>query len=382
MNRLKVLLKNNKLFFYLYRFTFNIIFNLLKLFVKVHDNVILFNCYGGQKFDDSTRAIYEYMIHNKKYENYKIYWSFDEPNKFILEKGEKVRNNSIKYFIVALQSKYWITNSGIERGLKFKNKKTIYINTWHGTPLKKIGRDQNNDLCRFETTKPDVMYAQSNYDIKTISKALGIEKNKFALVGLPRNDELFNVSENEIEKIKDKLKIPKDKKVILYAPTFREYNRDKDGCIIAPPVDINKWKDKLSNKYIVLFRAHYEINKVIGIENDGFIFNYSDYDSINELLKISDILISDYSSIMIDYSILGRPIYCYAYDYEEYEKNRGLYIDIKNELPNGICITEDELLEQIINCDIETQKEKTIKFAKKFIQNSGNATKYIDQIIK
>ena len=144
----------------------------------------------------------------------------------------------------------------------------------------------------------------------------------------------------EISKIREKLNIPKNRKVILYAPTFRKYNRDKNGCILAPPININKWKEKLSDKYIVLFRAHYEVNSVLGIKNDEFIYNVSDYKNLNELMKISDILITDYSSLIYDYSILKRPIYSYAYDYEEYAEKRGFYIDIENDLPNGICLKE------------------------------------------
>ena len=107
----------------------------------------------------------------------------------------------------------------------------------------------------------------------------------------------------------------------------------------------------------------------------------SDYENLNELMKISDILISDYSSIMFDYSILKRPIFSYAYDYEEYKSKRGMYIDIKTELPNGICENEDELLEKIINCNFEEEKIKTEKFSKKYIQNNGEARKYIDELI-
>ena len=98
-------------------------------------------------------------------------------------------------------------------------------------------------------------------------------------------------------------------------------------------------------------------------------------------MKISDILISDYSSIIFDYSILERPIYSYAYDLDEYEEKRGIYLDLEKELPNGISKTEDELLEKIANCDFDSQKEKTKKFKKKYIENDGNARKYIDKII-
>lgn len=383
MKNIKILLKNNRCIYNIYRVFFNLIINFFKLFIKVKDNIILFNCFGGQKFDDSTKAIYEYMISNNRYDKYEIYWAFDQPENYELKRGYKLKNNSIKYFIVALKAKYWITNSGIERGLKFKNKKTIYINTWHGTTIKKLGKDQQNNLCKFETTKPNIMYAQGKYDIETLSSAFKIDKEKFVLAGLPRNDELANkISKQEEKVIKSKLNIPLNKKVIIYMPTFREYDKNKDGTYIAPPIDIKKWKEKLKDKYILLFRAHYETNKVLGIKNDEFIYNVSDYEPLNELLKISDILISDYSSVMFDYSILERPIYSFAYDYNTYLEKRGTYIDISKELPNGICKTEDELLDKIINCRYEEEIIKTRKFKEKYIEKYGNATQYIDNIIK
>ncbi len=381
-NKIKNILKQNIVIYKMYAFIFSMLFRILKIFIKVEDDIILINSFGGRKYDDSPKVIFEYMKTQGKYKKYKIYWAFHNPDKFEIEGAEKIKTDTLKYFIIALKAKYWITNSAIERGLKFKNKKTIYINTWHGSAIKKMGNDAPQKAFKFQTSECNVMYAQSDYDIKIFSKAFNIPKEKFASVGLPRNDELFKVDKKEISEIRNKLNIPQNKKVILYAPTFREYNRDKNGCIIAPPINVDKWKEKLSDEYIILFRAHYEINSILGIKNDEFIRNVSDYPNLNELMKISDILISDYSSIMIDYSILKRPIYSFAYDLETYLEKRGLYFDISKELPNGICKTEDELLEKILDCNFEEQKEKTWNFSKKYVQNDGNARKYIDNIIK
>ena len=133
------LLKNNQFFYWLYSTIMNLFLGILRIFIKVDEHVILFNSFGGKKFDDSPKAIFEYMSNEEKYKEYKFYWGIDEPEKFIIKKAIVLKNNSLKYFMTALRAKYWITNSSIERGLKFKNKKTIYINTWHGTAIKKIG---------------------------------------------------------------------------------------------------------------------------------------------------------------------------------------------------------------------------------------------------
>lgn len=379
-NKIKIILKNNNFIYKIYNNLFSSILKFIGIFIKTNDKIILFNSYGGKKYDDSPKNIYEYIKKNNKYKEYKCYWVFDEPNKFKDKDLKIIKNNSVKFFLIALKAKYWITNSSLERGLKFKKKNTIYINTWHGSTIKKLGQDMHTKVYQFNVSKPNVIYAQSKYDIKTLSKAFNYDENIFALSGLPRNDELLDIKEKEILKIKKNLNINPTKKIILYAPTFREFDYDSNGCILAPPINLEKWEKELSKDYCLLFRAHYEVNKVLNIKTNNFIFNVTNYPNLNELLKISDILISDYSSIIIDYSILERPIYAYAYDYEKYKEKRGLYINIEEEYPNGIQKTEKELIKEIKNCNFKEQKNKTKKFKEKYVEEYGNATKYIDKI--
>jgi CDP-glycerol glycerophosphotransferase len=380
MKKIKNILKNNKILYFLYHYIISFLLKLFGLFIKTDDKLILFNSFGGAKFDDSPKAIYDYIKNNPKYDDYTLVWAIDD---FSLVDGKvnTIKNNSFKYFVTALKAKYWITNSSIERGLKFKKQNTIYINTWHGSAFKLMGNDMRDKTTNYNVSKADYFYAQSMYDINVFSKAYNLSKKTLVLAGLPRNDELFNVKKAEIENIKNKLNIPLNKKVILYAPTFREYSRGSNGCVLKPPININLWEKKLSSEYIILFRAHYEVNKVLNIKDSSFIRNVTNYPTLNDLLKISDVLISDYSSIMVDYSILERPIYCYAYDYDEYNSKRGLYIDLKKELPNGICITQEELLDQIKKCEFDVQKMKTKKFKEKYVECGGNARKYVDKII-
>ena len=379
MKKIKNLLKTNRVMYTIYSILMNFVLKLLSLFIKVDDKIVLFNSFGGKKYDDSPKVIYEYMITNKKYNDFKFFWVMDNVNNYKIDRATIIKNNSIKFFITALKSKYWITNSGIERGLKFKQQKTIYINTWHGTAIKHIGKDENNKLVNFNTSKIDIMFAQSEYDKKIFSHVFDLSKDKIVITGLPRNDELVRLKNNDINSIKKKLGLSLDKKIILYAPTFREYSRDSNGCVLAPPINFKKWKKKLENNYIILFRAHYEVNKVLGIKEDGFIKNFSDYSNLNDLLKISDILISDYSSIMIDYSILERPILNYVFDYDEYSQKRGLYFDLKSKL--SCYENENELLDAICNLDILEEKKKVKKFKNEFIQEAGKAKMYIDNII-
>ena len=382
MNRLKTLLKQNRVLYLIYNYFFSFILNFIGLFVKTNNKLILFNSFGGRKYDDNPKAIYEYMKNNRKYKDYKMVWALDSYKTVEGLNIDYVKNNSLKFFITALKAKYWITNTSIERGLKFKKRNTIYVNTWHGSVIKKIGNEFSKEKRNFRVSECDYFFTQSHIDIDYFSKVGYVKKDKMVLSGYPRNDELCSVTKKEIENIKKKLNIHTNKKIIIYAPTLRDYEYDSNGNYIKPEVNIKKWKERLSNEYILLIRAHYEINKFLDIKDDDFIINVTDYPILNDLLKISDIMISDYSSIMIDYSILERPIFCFAYDYEKYMKERGTAYNLNKELPNGVTYTEDDLIKSIINCNFDEQKMKTKKFKNKHVEVCGNASTYIDKIIK
>lgn len=382
MHKIINILKTNQIIYNIYNYVFSTIIKTFGLFIKTDDKLVLFNSFGGNKFDDSPKAIYEYMKSSKKYKNYKLIWALNDPTKIKNEKINVVKNNTIKFFIIALKAKYWITNSSMERGLKFKKKKTVYIDTWHGTAIKHIGNDENNQNIKFRVSESDYMFAQSEYDRNVFSRCFEYPKEKIHLTGLPRNDELCNVQKKEIETLKEKLGLPKNKRIILYAPTYREYKRDINGCVLAPPINLKKWEEKLGEQYVLLFRAHYEVKKTMGIIENDFIKDYSNYESLNDILKITDILISDYSSIMIDYSILERPIFNYIYDYEEYVEKRGLYFDLREKLSGNCIKNEDELIEKLLTIDYKTEKQKTKKFKNEFVEVCGNASKFIDNIIK
>ncbi len=379
---MKNLLKNNKFLYKIYRKVFSFIMNFLKIFIRVNDKVILINSFAGRMYNDSPKKIFEAMIQDGYFEDYKIYWNLDNIKGVKLDGAKVVKTNTFKYFKIALKAKYWITNSSVERGLVFKNKKTIYINTWHGTPIKKMGRDISASNYKFATSKYDYICAQSTYDVNIFSHAFNIPKEKFLSIGLPRNDDLFCVKQEEIDLIKTNLNIPLNKKVIMYAPTFREFDREAGECLIAPPINLDYWKDQLGEDFVVIFRAHYAVSKIMNIVENEFLLELSKYEEINDLFKISDILISDYSSLMIDYSILERPIMCFPYDYDIYTQKRGMYIDVKEKFKDSIYFNEIDLIEGIKSIDYNKQINLTKEIKKEYIEYGSNASKEILNIIK
>ena len=379
-------IKYNRFFLALYKFFGNLFIKVFSLFIRVDDKKILFVSFGGRKFDDSPKALYEKIKNDKFFEDYKLVWAFINPKEFNELDCKKVKIDTLSFYKTALSSKIWITNSSIQRGLKLKRKNTIKINTWHGTPLKKLGKDmqKNKVKVKIAKSKGQIIYcAQSEYDREIFTRLFSTDKQNILLSDLPRNDGLLMFSEDKKDKIKQELGIAKDKKVILYAPTFREFNRDNlNNCYIKPPIKLNKWQEKLSNEYVLLFRAHYEVIKAIGITQNEFVIDVSAYPSLDNLMAISDLLISDYSSIYFDYSILEKPMLNFSYDYEQYVKERGLYLDVEKDLLLKINYDEDSLLNQILTLDIAHEKALSIERKKRFAPYAGNASNIVIDKLK
>ena len=368
-------LKYNKLAFTTYYYTMSAAINLLKVFVKPDDKLLLFNSFAGRKYDDSPKAIYEIMRKDSRFKGYHFVWAFHQPEKYTVKGAKKIKTDGLQYFITALKARAWITNSSFERGLNFKGKNTFYLNTWHGSPIKKMGGDIAKDNQSFGAkgkNKTDIMNAQSKFEANIFSKCFGIPRSHFLEVGLPRNDELANYTEHYRSELRRKLSLPSNKKVILYCPTFREYDKDENlGVVLAPPMDLKKWEKALGDEYILLMRAHYEVSKVMEIKENEFIRNVTDYPVLDELMIASDILISDYSSVFFDYSIMDKCMLHFTYDYDKYEEKRGMYFDIRKYL-NGAS-NEEDLINILLDLNEASEISKTQAFRNKYVNYYGKA---------
>ena len=368
-------LKYNKVAYAVYYRLMSFCMNVLKLFVRTDDKLILFNSFAGRKFDDSPKAIYDVMKADPRYSEYKLIWAFHQPEKF--DAPQKIKTDGLTYFRTALAARAWVTNSSVERGLNFTGKHTLYFNTWHGTPMKKMGSDIGEGNTSFGNKGEnhyDVMMSQGHFETDVFSRSFRIPKERFLEAGLPRNDILANYTEEYRQAIRSKLGIRDDQTVILYAPTFREYDKDANlGVVMAPPMDLKKWQRELGDKYVLLMRAHYEVSRVMQIEENAFVWNMTDYPDLNDLYIAADVLISDYSSVFFDYSITGKPMLHFCYDYDKYSSKRGMYFDIREKVNGGT--TEDQVIELIKNIDGAAERKKTEAFRDEFVNFYGGAAK-------
>ncbi len=369
---------------------------------KTDNNIIVFASFNGKAYSDSPKAIYEKLIKKEQYKNYTFVWGFNNSDDYKwLEKNSNtiiVKFMSTTYQKYLAKAKYWIFNFRVADYI-YPKKKQIFVECWHGTPLKRLGYDIENTTnvmnskkeimkrYKMDAKKFTYFISPSKFASEKFMSAWNLKKiNKENIIveeGYPRNDYLYTYTIDDAKKIKEKLGIANDdRKIILYAPTWRDNQHTANiGYTYKTEIDFEKLQQELSNKYIILFRAHYLIANTFEFDKySDFIYDVSSIDDINELYVISDILITDYSSVFFDYANLKRPIIFYMYDLETYRDDiRGFYFDI-NELPGNIVKTEKELVDEVLNISASEfeYNEKYKKFNEKYnYLDDGNATERV-----
>ena len=340
---------------------YKVIFSILGAILPKNNNLIIFESFLGKQFSDNPRAIYEYL--KKNHPNYILIWSFNKDYIDTVNNREllHVKRFSLKWLFLMTRAKYWVSNSRLPLWIP-KPKKTIYLQTWHGTPLKKLGKDikkvymsgENTTQYKkdfiLESSKWDYLVSPNKYSTKIFKRAFEFNQ-KIIETGYPRNDFLINNNNTStINVLKSKLNIPQNKKIILYAPTWRDDDfHTKGKYSFKLPFDLDSLYKEFKDDYLIILRLHYLVAENIDLsEYDNFILDYSYHEDIRDLYIISDILITDYSSVFFDYAILKRPMIFYVHDIENYRDNlRGFYFDFENNSPGPLVKTTNELISAI-----------------------------------
>ncbi len=373
--RLEFILKHNTGIQFLYKHVMSGVFRCMGLFTKTDNKLILFNSFGGRKFNDSPKVLFDAMLVDSRFAGYQFVWAFEEPEKFDVSGANCIKIDSPEYFKTALKAKVWISSVNIERGLHFKKRSTIYINTWHGAGTKLIG-NACNGRKDYNFSAVDIMLVQSNFERTIFERDFICNPDAIRVVGFPRNDELFHITDEKRIELRKQFGIPEGKKVLLYAPTWRD---SKDGGLsyeFIPPIHMEKWKTALSDKHVMLFRMHTFTTK-FEMTYDEFARDVSGYEDLNHILAITDVLITDYSTIVYDSAIAGVPFICFGFDYETYKDERGFYYDLNDVYPGGVLKTEDQVIERIAEVENGADKEKYQAFRDQYIEAGGMATEVI-----
>lgn len=360
----------------------------LFIFLPIKKNKITISNYYGKGYGDNGKYIAEEIMNQGL--DYDIVWllkkDFYDVSKFPCT-VRKVKYGSIRGLYELATSKVWIDNC---RKLFHppKRKKQFYIQTWHGSiPLKKVEKDVENklspgyvDSAKHDSKIADVFLSNSKFCTEIYRKSFWYN-GRVLEIGSPRCDVFFRENNDADIKVRDLYNIKSDAKIAIYAPTFRA-----DGNLEVYNIDFKKLIEVLENKFggewIVLIRLHPNIsNKADLITYSERLINATNYNDMYELLSISDMLITDYSSTMFEFSLNYRPVFLYCSDIAEYRKDRDLYFDLEK-LPYKIAEDNTQLIQSIKDFDEEEYRNKVHLFYKQLgIQESGNASVEVVKLI-
>ncbi|MCD8208982.1 MAG: CDP-glycerol glycerophosphotransferase family protein [Bacteroidales bacterium] len=318
----------------------------------VKDNRIVFTSQMGEQYSCNPRYISEYL-ETQYPKQFEIIWLLNEPEKyqFLIERGVRVvDNHSLKKVYCELTAKASIINVSSKYARIPERKKQIHINTWHGGGYYKLSGLKEEALDKFARYKMIIASKNTSYFLSSnqcfteneIRKDF-VYKGEVLNIGLPRNDIFFHCNYTEVhKKVCDYFGVESNCKILLYAPTFR-YNDNISKYVLPNFETLKKIAEKrFGGKWIVLTRMHYYSEFAIQTEHT-FNANYQpDLPEMQELLAACDMLISDYSSCIWDYSFTYRPCLLFTPDLDEYTAERGFGIDIYD-WGFPVCKTEQEL---------------------------------------
>lgn len=355
---------------------------------KIRKNRILFSSYNGEQYSCNPKYISEYL--NSEYMGeFEIIWSFNNPEKFEKIKAKNsnikvIRNRSLKWIYYTMTSKFGVTNTGVNSFIPLR-KKQCFINTWHGGGCyKKVeGSDERKNTAYINKIKTvanmtSIFLSSSEFFSNNVIRKSFLYNGEILNIGMPRNDILFKDDKNIKNIVRKNLNISSEAFVVLYAPTWRKMKKEIDTDL-----NFEKLRKSIERKFgrecILLYRAHHFSKKSM-FKDD--VIDVSEYDDMQQLMCLSDMLITDFSSCIWDYSFTYKPCFLLIPDLNEYKKTVGFEVDIyKWGFP--ISLSNDELCKNILDFDAEKFKIYMEKHHEALVNyENGNACKIICEKIK
>ncbi|PYZ97041.1 glycerophosphotransferase [Alteribacter lacisalsi] len=339
--------------------------------MPIKKNKVFFTSYYGSQYGCNPKYVTEHILKNYPAGTFDLVWAFNRPE----EKGpkevvRKVKVMSLRYFYELCTSKIVLTNFRTT-DLFVKRKDQYYIQTWHSSlRLKQIEKDAEESLpehyvemAKKDSEKIDLLLSGCRYSTSIFDRSFWFEGFLFEH-GTPRNDLLIKGDHKVKDRIYRNFHLPKDEKIILYAPTFRKDNR-LDVYDVDYENVLERLKMRFGGEWTFLVKLHPHLSG----KSDQLVYgervkDATDFDDIQELLSVSDALITDYSSLMFDFAITGRPCFLYTPDLHDYVKNdRRFYFEI-NELPFIKTETAAQLVEAVEKFDYQDYERKVSAFHK------------------
>ena len=287
-----------------------------------------------------------------------MYWAVADFSVPVPAGTEPVLIGSRLWYQLLTESRILINNNNFPFYFR-KREGQVYIQTWHGTPLKKLGNDVARtsfslsywNLMWREAEYWDALLAQNEYAAGVLANCFGFE-GRVVTEGYPRNDSLTpERMEQSRAAIRTKLGIPEGKTAILYAPTWRDDAKNASRQYeMVTYLDFEKAQQQLGSDYVLLLRGHHNIASQRQTAANKFVIDVTEYPEVNDLYTAADILVNDYSSVMFDFCVTGKPIIFLTPDIKQYrDSTRGFYFDLEEKAPGPLLSTTEEVVHSIQN---------------------------------
>lgn len=322
--------------------------------LPVRRGSVVLESHMGTNYGDSPRALYEEI--RRQGLNLHATWSYDpSPDGFPAD-ARLVRRWSWRYLWALARAEYWVDNQGFPQQLH-KPRHTTYLQTWHGSAYKRMGFDETRvrlqnaplrERLQRAVDRFDHFLVRSEHDVNTLARAYRLPEERLLRTGYPRNDAL--IAERDRAETEGRLPRPPlagalglddHKKTVLYAPTFRGGPGKQRRTRLL--LDVREFAQRFGDTHTLLVRAHYLESARLPVCPPGTVVDVSRHHDVSELLALTDVLITDYSSIMFDFALLDRPVVLFAPDLEAYAAERGSYFDLREEAPGPVAGTQEEL---------------------------------------
>ncbi len=355
--------------------------------LPVLDDLVLFESFLGKAYAGNPRYIYEELRIVRP--DLRCVWAYQGRTR-IPGDPEVVARGSEEYWRLLAQAKYRVNN--IRFPAAGKKPETIYLQTWHGTPLKRLSYDitvqgpevQARDALYDESRSWSLLLSENAYSSTVLARAFRYD-GQVLEAGYPLTDALVDTSDSLKRMRKRALGLPEEKRLVLYAPTWRD---DKSTAAWQHQFDLNLDLSLLANALpadmLLLIKAHHLVSERLDqAELPGNVLDFSHIEDINDLCQVADVLVTDYSSVFFDFAVTGRPILFYCYDLDRYASHtRGLYLDVHEELPGPVVQTTDALLDCLRSLDRIQAKyaPRYARFRERFCAlNDGTAARRVVQ---
>ncbi|MBA4860320.1 bifunctional glycosyltransferase family 2 protein/CDP-glycerol:glycerophosphate glycerophosphotransferase [Streptomyces sp. PSKA54] len=315
--------------------------------LPLRENDAVFSAYWGRGYGCNPAAIEEKA--RELVPGIRTAWIADPAHHHTVPTAtRRLTPGTAAYWTALARSKYLVNNVNFDRRL-VKRRGQVFLQTQHGTPLKHMGLDLldrpaavgDTDVRRTlaNCDKWDYVLSANRHSTLVWERVYPASYTTLEY-GYPRNDVYQQATSTDVARLRETLGIPRDSVAILYAPTHRDYRRTQ-----RHPLDLDRLLRALGPSFTVLTRAHHLYGTPLAGEGSSRLVDVSDHPCVESLCLASDVLLTDYSSLMFDYANLDRPIVVYADDWAAYEAARGTYFDLRRFSPGAIAFSEDELID-------------------------------------